>query len=99
MKEKTSVHHTKNIINILVGKCSKLYNTKNICKVYLNQNEATYYANKYKGVVHCVTSADFEDITNNDDVFVKNLFNNDIEPTYGTLKAYLVVCESNRINE
>ena len=36
--------YKKNIINILVGKCSKNYNQKNISKVYLNGAECNYYA-------------------------------------------------------
>ena len=50
-------NNIKNIINVAVGECSKEINSKNIAKVYLNEDEANYYAKKYNGVVHHISSS------------------------------------------
>ena len=61
--------------------------------MYLNEAECNFYAEKYEGKVHCVTSSNFEDISNNDDVFVENLFNDDVVSTHGKITAYLIMIE------
>ena len=86
--------HKKNIINVLIGKCGKIQNNKNIVKMYLNEDEAKYYANKYNGIVYPISSSTLIDnITYNDDTFIEQLFDNDTLESYAFKKIYLVAIE------
>ena len=86
--------HKKNIINVAIGKCSRTHNSKNISKIYLNESEAYYYANKYGGTVHCVSSSCFSDVTYEDEPFIEKLFDNTVIAQYQRRKLYLLVCEN-----
>ena len=86
--------HKKNIINVAIGKCGKISNSRNIVKLYLNEEEAYYYKNLYNGYVYPITSTKIhEDITYNDDVFLEHLFDESFKGAFAPKKMYLVVIE------
>ena len=84
----------KNIVNVAIGKCSREQNTKCVAKLYLDQREASHYAKKYNGVVRTLASTQWTEVNelDDDDMFVRNLFNKNVEKST-KIKAYLVVCE------
>ena len=70
-----------------------MINSKNIAKVYLNEDEANFYAKKYNGIVHTVSSSYFVDVMSDDDNFVENLFDTSILEHDKHKHVYLLVCE------
>ena len=67
--------HKKNIINVAIGKCGKIKNTKNVVKLYLNEDEANYYGKLYNATVYPIKSTTIlEDTTHNDEVFTEHMF-------------------------
>ena len=86
--------HKKNIANVAIGKCGKTQNNKNIVKIYLNKEEAHYYANLYKGCVYPISSTNImEDITYSDEIFIDHLFDPDCIAEIAPMKMYLVTIE------
>ena len=79
--------HLKNIINFLMS-------VKNIVKIYLNKDEANYYAKLYNGRVHPISSCEFiEDITFTDDIFVEHFFDKNFKSAFAFKKMHLVTIE------
>ena len=85
---------SQNIINFLIGKCGKTQNVKNIVKIYLNKDEAYYYAKLYNGHVYPISSCEFiEDITFSDDIFVEHFFDKSFISAFAYKRMYLVTIE------
>ena len=86
--------YNKNIINFAIGKCGKIENNKSLVKIYLNRDEANYYANKYGGVVHCIKSKSiYENVTYDAEYFVEDLFDTNVLANFKIKEIFLVVIE------
>ena len=86
--------HKKNIINVAIRKCGKIKNTKNVVKLYLNEDEANYYGKLYNATVYPIKSTTIlEDITHNDEVFTEHMFDSSFAAELAPKRVYLVAVE------
>ena len=86
--------HKKNIVNHNIGRSGKTLNIKNIVKIYMNKDEAHYYANLYNATVYPIKSTEIiEDITFTDDIFVEHLFDSNFVSELSFKMMYLVAIE------